>query len=74
MKLKYNILHEENADLKSQLDTVQKQSKEYRKFVEKYRELKIKKQQDVTIQAKLVGVLCILKLYSNLTFYAKSAI
>ena len=41
MKLKYHILHEENASLKSQLDTMHKQSKESRKIIENTESLKL---------------------------------
>ena len=44
MKLKYNLLYEENTELKSQLDTTQKHSN--KKLVEKYRELKDKEKHD----------------------------
>ena len=47
MKLKYNLLYEENAELKSQLDTMRKQLKENRKLVEKYRNLKDKMEPDL---------------------------
>ena len=60
MKLKYNLLREENADLKSQLDTMCKQSKENRKLVERHKtEHKFGKQHDVAIQADLVAM-CIM--------------
>ena len=55
MKLKYNILHEENASLKSQVDTMHKQSKESRKIIEKHRELKAAKQNDAAVQTDLVS-------------------
>lgn len=51
MKLKYNILLQENDSLKSQLDTMHKQSKESRKIIEKHRELKA---DDAAIQTDLV--------------------
>lgn len=62
IKLKYNLLHEENADLKSQLDTIYKQSKEYRKLVEKHRKLKAEKQYEVAFQTDLVCA-CVLFKY-----------
>ena len=57
MKLKYNLLYEENADLKSQLDIMHKQSKENRKLVEKYMELKFEKEHDA---ATLTDLVCII--------------
>ena len=54
MKLKYNLLCEENAVLKSQLDTMHKQSKEDRKLVEKYMELKFEKELDAATLTDLV--------------------
>ena len=55
MKLKCNKLCEENADLKSQLDTIHLQSKKNRKLVEKYRELKGETQHDAD---DLVCLIC----------------
>ena len=57
MKIKYNLLYEENAELKSQLDTVQKQLKENKKFIERYREDKDKKGHDVDTITDLVCVM-----------------
>ena len=54
MKIKCNLLYEENAKLKSQVDILHKQLKENRKLVEKYRELKDKKQDDADIPTYLV--------------------
>ena len=59
MKLKYELLYEENAVLGSQLDKVCKQLKENRKLVEMYRNLlKDKKQHDTTTRADMVCVMC----------------
>ena len=57
MKIKYNLLYEENAELKSQVDILHKQLNEKRKLVEKYRELKDKKEDDTDI---LTGLVCIM--------------
>ena len=38
MKVKYNSLHEENADLKLRLHTMHNQLNEYKKLVEKDKE------------------------------------
>ena len=57
MKLKNNLLCEENADLKSQLDTMHKQLKENRKLVEKYMEIEFKKEHDAATQTDLVCVI-----------------
>ena len=57
MELKYKLLLGENADLKSQLDIMHKQSKENRKLIEKYSELKVEKQRDAAILADLVCII-----------------
>ena len=62
MKIKYNLLYEENAELRSQVDILHKQLKENRKLVEKYRALKDKKQDDSDIPTDLV---CTMYIFSN---------
>ena len=57
MKLEYNLLREENDNLKSQLDTMCKQSKKNTEFIEKHRKLEVEKQQDVAVQVDLVCVI-----------------
>ena len=68
MKLKYNLIYEENANLKSQLDTIHKQSKENRKLVEKYMEHKFEKQHDAATQTDLV---CIFQYVASYVFHCK---
>ena len=41
MKIKYNLLNEENDELQSRLDVLYKQAAENKKVVEKYKELKM---------------------------------
>ena len=61
MKLNYNLLHEENVELQSQLDILHKKLEqsqvEKKRLVEKYREMKDKTQHDIAIQTDLVGVM-----------------
>ena len=57
MTLKYNLLYEENADLKSQLDIMHKESKENRKLIDKYMELKFEKQHHAAVGTDLVCVI-----------------
>ena len=58
MKLNYDLLHEENVKLKSQLDYVNKTLEqlqvEHEKFVEKYGEMKDEKQHDIATQTDSV--------------------
>jgi len=53
-----NLLQEENSELQSQLDVLQKQLEnsevEKRKYISKYRELKDKKRHDTAIQTDVV--------------------
>ena len=51
------MLQEEIGELRSQVDILHKQLKENRKFVEKYRELKDKKQDDAYISTDLVCIM-----------------
>ena len=54
--MKFNIVHEENVKLQSQLDIVRRKLEqvqvENKRLVEKYREMKDKKQHDVAIQVE----------------------
>ena len=71
MKLQYNLLHEENISLISQLDTMSKQSKENMRLFEKHRKLKVEKQQDVAVQADLVCKCNVLYISYNYCKWAK---
>ena len=62
MKLKYNLLYEENVDLKSQLHTMHKEN---RKLVEKDMELEFEKQHDTTI---LMDLVCLIQLDDRKNF------
>ena len=57
MKLQYNLLLEENDNLKSQLDIMCKLSKKNTEFIEKRRKLEVEKQQDVAVEDYLVCVI-----------------
>ena len=65
MKLQYNLLCEEHDNLRSQLDTMCKQSKKYIEFFEKHKELENKKQQDVAITVDLVRMCNVLYIIAS---------
>ena len=46
MKLKYNVLQQENDELQSKLDMANKEVNDYKIFAKKSRELKDRKQHD----------------------------
>ena len=55
--MQYNLLCEEYDNLKSQLDTMCKQSRKNTEFIEKQRKLEVEKQQDVAVEVDLVCVI-----------------
>ena len=61
MKLNHNLLHEENVELQSQLNILNKKLEqlqvEKKRLFKKYREMKDKTQHDIAIQTDLVGVI-----------------